>query len=145
MPGGLRTARHCIFTGRDLYGREQLPRLLPAEAAARRKAGSPSQSMPIGLDSSPKGRAFGSPRKLHLFAKASPFEERLPPAGTDSPRPGRNVTVGDKEGNGCRAATKGGIWQSRQALTERASPLKVSPLSCIYHLFIDNKPHFAVN
>ena len=23
--------------------------------------------------SSPKGRAFGSPRKLHLFAKASPF------------------------------------------------------------------------
>jgi hypothetical protein len=29
--------------------------------------------------SSPKGRAFGSPRKLHLFAKASPFEERLPP------------------------------------------------------------------
>ena len=28
---------------------------------------------------SPKERAFGSPRKLHLFAKASPFEERLPP------------------------------------------------------------------
>ena len=24
-------------------------------------------------DSSPKGRALGSPRKLHLFAKASPF------------------------------------------------------------------------
>ena len=35
--------------------------------------GSPSQSMPVGLASSPKGRAFGSPRKLHLFAKASPF------------------------------------------------------------------------
>ena len=49
--------------------------------------------MPIGIASSPKGRAFGSPRKLHLIAKASPFEERLPPAG------GR-----------CRAATKGGVW-----------------------------------
>ena len=36
-------------------------------------ASSPSQSMPVGLDSSPKGRALGSPRKLHLFAKASPF------------------------------------------------------------------------
>ena len=60
-------------------GKGQMPRLLPMEAAARRIAGSPSQSMPIGLDSSPKGRAFGSPRKLHLFAKASPFEERLPP------------------------------------------------------------------
>ena len=36
-------------------------------------AGSPSQSKPVGFDSSPKGRALGSPRKLHLFAKASPF------------------------------------------------------------------------
>ena len=42
-------------------------------------ASSPSQSIPVGFASSPKGRAFGSPRKLHLFAKASPFEERLPP------------------------------------------------------------------
>ena len=31
----------------------------------------------------PKVGALGSPRKLHLFAKASPFEERLPPAGED--------------------------------------------------------------
>ena len=37
-----------------------------------------------GFASSPKGRAFGSPHKLHLFAKASPF--------------GRGVTVGDGEG-----------------------------------------------
>ena len=44
-----------------------------------RAASSPSQSMPIGLDSSPKVGALGSPRKLHLYAKASPFEERLPP------------------------------------------------------------------
>ena len=56
--------------------------------------------------SSPKVGALGSPRKLHLFAKASPFEARLPPAG------GR-----------CRAATKGGVWHG-EAVTERASPLK---------------------
>ncbi len=36
------------------------------------------------LDSSPKGRAFGSPCKLNLYAKASPF--------------GRGVTEGDGEG-----------------------------------------------
>ena len=58
------------------------------ESAALRIAGSPSQSMPIGLDSSPKGRAFGSPRKLHLFAKASPF--------------GRGVTEGDGEGEAAK-------------------------------------------
>ena len=34
------------------------------------EAASPSQSL---RDSSPKGRALGSPRKLHLFAKASPL------------------------------------------------------------------------
>ena len=42
--------------------------------------------MPIGIASSPKGRAFGNPHKLHLFAKASPF--------------GRGVTAGDGEGEG---------------------------------------------
>ena len=36
------------------------------------------------LGSSPKGRALGSPRELHLLAKASPF--------------GRGVTAGDGEG-----------------------------------------------
>ncbi len=43
----------------------------------KRRAGalpsSPSQSKPVGFASSPKGRALGSPRKLHLFAKASPL------------------------------------------------------------------------
>ena len=34
------------------------------------EAASPSQSL---RDSSPKGRALGSPRKLHLFTKASPL------------------------------------------------------------------------
>ena len=38
-----------------------------------RSASSPSQSKPIGFASSPKVGALGSPRKLHLFAKASPF------------------------------------------------------------------------
>ena len=49
-----------------------------------RAASSPSQSKPVGFASSPKVGALGSPRKLHLFAKASPF--------------GRGVTVGDGEG-----------------------------------------------
>ena len=39
---------------------------------------SPSQSS-LRDASSPKVGALGSPRKVHLFAKASPFEERLPP------------------------------------------------------------------
>ena len=46
-------------------------------------AGSPSQSS-LRDASSPKVGALGSPRKVHLFAKASPF--------------GRGVTVGDGEG-----------------------------------------------
>ena len=53
----------------------------PLSAKARRcgggllvtLAGSPSQSKPVGFASSPKVGALGSPRKLHLFAKASPF------------------------------------------------------------------------
>ena len=36
----------------------------------QREAASPSQSL---RDSSPKRRALGSPRKLHLFTKASPL------------------------------------------------------------------------
>ena len=43
-----------------------------------RVAGSPSQSS-LRDASSPRVGALGSPRRLHLFAKASPFEERLPP------------------------------------------------------------------
>ena len=48
-----------------------------------RSASSPSQSS-LRDASSPKVGALGSPRKLHLSAKASPF--------------GRGVTVGDGEG-----------------------------------------------
>ena len=46
-------------------------------------AGSPSQSSLCDA-SSPKVGALGSPHKVHLFAKASPF--------------GRGVTAGDGEG-----------------------------------------------
>ena len=46
-------------------------------------AGSPSQSS-LRDASSPKVGALGSPHKVHLFAKASPF--------------GRGVTAGDGEG-----------------------------------------------
>ena len=51
--------------------------------SARLQAASPSQSS-LRDASSPKVGALGSPRKLHLFAKASPF--------------GRGVTAGDGEG-----------------------------------------------
>ena len=63
-PERLRTLRCSLFTGRGRKGKWQL-RII--------SAGSPSQSKPCGFASSPKGRALGSPRKLHLFAKASPF------------------------------------------------------------------------
>ena len=56
-----------------------------------RAASSPSQSKPVGFASSPKVGALGSPRKLHLFAKASPF--------------GRGVTVGDGEGEPAKEKT----------------------------------------
>ena len=60
--------------------------------------------------------------ELYRTAKGTHFEERLPPAGTDSPRPGRNVTVGDKEGNGCRISGKRGNLSS-VCETERARTL----------------------
>ena len=44
----------------------------------------------------------------------------------------------------CQGLPLWGNWH-RAAMTERASQLKVVPPSCIYHIFIDNKPHFAVN
>ena len=52
--------------------------------------------------SSPKVGALGSPRKLHLFAKASPFD-RLPPVGGRcrvSDRKGNEVDLRSKDGEG---------------------------------------------
>ena len=71
---------------------------------------------------SPKGRGLGKEMDFAWTAKGSHFEERLPPTGTDSPRPGRNVTVGDKEGNGCRISGKRGNLSS-VCETERARTL----------------------
>ena len=68
----LRIFQNCLFTG-GVVEENSICSAAFYESAALREAGSPSQSMLIGLDSSPKGRALGSPRKLHLFAKASPF------------------------------------------------------------------------
>ena len=97
---GMRSALLCTYSAEKLLIMEQCravcgpPGIAFSRVGSWRKtaalgiAGSPSQSMPIGLDSSPKGRAFGSPRKLHLFAKASPF--------------GRGVTEGDGEGEAAK-------------------------------------------
>ena len=62
------------------------------------------------LGSSPKGRALGSPRELHLLAKASPF--------------GRGVTAGDGEGEDAdrRAAVSAGKQRGKCRLPLRATP-----------------------
>ena len=60
----------------------------------------------ISFASSPKVGALGSPRKLHLFAKASPFEERLPPRRgkmSHSDKKG-SVDLRSKDGEGEDAA-----------------------------------------
>ena len=59
-------------------------------------ASSPSQSSLCDA-SSPKVGALGSPRKVHLFAKASPLEERLPPRRgkmSRSDKRGRKTSTG---------------------------------------------------
>ena len=50
----------------------------------------PSQSKPNGFASSPKGGAF-----CHLLVRT----DKAPSERTDFPRPGENVTAGDKRGN----------------------------------------------
>ena len=67
--------------------------------------GSPSQSS-LRDASSPKVGALGSPRKLYLFAKASPFEERLPPRRGKMSRSDKrgSVDLQSKDGEGEDAA-----------------------------------------
>ena len=74
----------------------------------------PSQSMPYGIASSPeKGELFCVRRKCLSFClKASPLREDFPRSGTDSPRPGRNVTAGDKRGNLARQRLRGFSYTS---------------------------------
>ena len=60
----------------------------------------------------------GPPLSGSLRSPAPPERKDFPRPGLILPAPGRNVTVGDKEGSRCRAATKGGIWH-RAAMTER--------------------------
>ena len=58
------------FHGRGRNGKRHLQRRF------LRKRGAAVSILALSVtygDSSPKGRALGSPRKLHLFAKASPF------------------------------------------------------------------------
>ena len=64
-------------------------------------ASSPSQSS-LRDASSPKVGALGSPRKVHLFAKASPFEERLPPRRGKMSRSDKrgSVDLRSKDGEG---------------------------------------------
>ena len=58
MPERLRTLRHCIFTG-GVVEENGICSAAFCESAALREKGSPSQSNPVGLASSPKGRALG--------------------------------------------------------------------------------------
>ena len=110
-----------FLKGRGL-GKEMKFSAIPSQALPRQLPRRGSQGLRL------VAKALGVMRKFPAVLLALPLRKDFPRAG------GR-----------CRAATKGGIWQSRQALTERASPLKVFPLPYIYHLFIDNKPYFAVN
>ena len=58
MPERLRTLRHCIFTS-GVVEENGICSAAFCESAALREKGSPSQSSPVGLASSPKGRALG--------------------------------------------------------------------------------------
>ena len=63
MPERLRTLRHCIFTG-GVVKENGICSAAFCESAALREKGSPSQSSPVGLASSPKGRALGMAGKF---------------------------------------------------------------------------------
>ena len=54
----LRIFQNCLFTGGVVEGNGICSAAF-CESAALRLAGSPSQSSPVGLASSPKGRALG--------------------------------------------------------------------------------------
>ena len=128
------------FHGRGRRGRRHLQRRFLRKRGAAEKASAnlqqaePSQSS-LRDASSPEGGAFCADRQI---SKAPPSGELDATSGSGLrgfARPGKqarvlagNLTVMPKalplrkdfprSGGRCRAATKGGIWQSRQALTE---------------------------
>ena len=60
MPGGLRTARHCIFTG----------------GVVKKNSGAGDSGLALSVtfgDTSPKGRGLGKEMKFAWTAKGSPF------------------------------------------------------------------------
>ena len=82
MPERLRTLRHCIFTRRGRKGKRQLPRLLPAEAAARRESflfAELPQSKPDGFASFLGEGASGAPG-----AHSTASEMSLPSSSTST-------------------------------------------------------------
>ena len=79
MPERLRTLRHCIFTRRGRNGKRQLPRLLPAEAAARQDSflfAELPQSKPDGFASSLGEGASGAPANFTLESETVPLCQR---------------------------------------------------------------------
>ena len=101
MPERLRTLRHCIFTGKGRNGKRQLPRLLPAEAAALRARfcwlNSLSQNLTV-LPAPSEREPLARPQTLHLSRKLYRYAKGPIPED-DFPRPGEDVTAGDKKGN----------------------------------------------
>ena len=77
MPEHLRTLRHCIFTGRGRKDKRQLPRLLPAEAAARREH--PFRLLTSLAATFPKGTALAVAGNFAVAAQRRPLEGRFPP------------------------------------------------------------------
>ena len=71
MPGGLRTARHCVFTG-GAVAANGICGAAFCESAAQRLVSSPSPSL-LRKSTSPKGRGLGKKMKFAWTAKGSHF------------------------------------------------------------------------
>ena len=71
MPERLRTLRHCIFTRRGRKGNRQLPRLLPAEVAARREH--PFRLLTSLAATFPKGTALAVAGNFAVAAQRRPL------------------------------------------------------------------------
>ena len=101
MPERLRTLRHCIFTGRGRKGKRQLPRLFPAEAAARGER--PFRLLTSLAATFPKGTALAVAGNFAVAAQRHPLEGRFPPLRGKMSR-------SDKKGNPPNAARLKGYF-----------------------------------